>query len=142
MNTLKSVGAVLAGFITVFILSVVTDYVLEALGIFPPTDQGLFVTWMLILAFAYRFIYTVMGGYVTALLATTLPMRHVIILGIIGTVAGTIGVFVGWDLSDHWYPIALAVTALPSTWLGGKLRTNLIRRQDASQVSDAPSVKK
>jgi len=123
MNTLKSIGAVLAGFITVVILSVVTDYVLESLGIFPPPGQGLFVTWMLILAFTYRFIYTVIGGYVTALLAPANPMRHVTILGIIGTVAGTIGVFVGWDLSDHWYPMALAVTALPSTWLGGKLKT-------------------
>jgi len=123
MNTLKSIGAVLAGFITVVILSVVTDYVLETLGIFPPPGQGLFITWMLILAFTYRFIYTVIGGYVTALLAPANPMRHVIILGIIGTVAGTVGVFVGWDLSDHWYPIALAVTALPFTWLGGKLKT-------------------
>lgn len=142
MNKLKSINSVLVGFIVVVILSVGTDYVLESLDIFPSPDQGLFVTWMLILAFAYRFIYTVIGGYVTALLAPTLPMRHVIILGIIGTVAGTIGVFVGWDLSDHWYPIALAVTALPSTWLGGKLRTNLTRRQDTSQVSDASFVKK
>lgn len=123
MNVLKSIGAVLAGFMTVVLLSVATDYMLESLGIFPPSGEGLFITWMLILAFAYRFLYTVAGGYVTAVLAPTMPMRHVTILGIIGTVAGTVGVFVGWNLSDHWYPIALAVTAFPSTWLGGILRT-------------------
>lgn len=123
MSTLKSIGAILAGFIVVVLLSIGTDFILESLGIFPSPDQGLFITWMLMLAFAYRFIYTVLGGYATASLAPSAPMKHVRILGIIGTIAGTIGVFVGWNLSDHWYPIALAVTAYPSTWLGGKLKT-------------------
>jgi len=51
-------------------------------------------------------------------------MRHAIILGVVGIVAGAIGVVVAWDLSPHhWYPIALVVTALPCTWLGGKLKT-------------------
>lgn len=122
-NTLKSIGAVLAGFVTVVVLSVGTDSVLEARGVFPPLEKGLFITWMLIVALVYRCIYTVAGGYVTALLAPDRPTRHAIILGIIGIVAGTIGVVVGWDLSAHWYPIALVITALPCTWLGGKLKT-------------------
>lgn len=122
-NTLKSIGAVLAGFITVVILSVGTDFVLENLGIFPPlSDPGSYVTWMLMFAFAYRSVYTAAGGYVTATLAPNRPMRHVIILGIIGTAAGIVGIIVGWNLSSHWYPIALAVTGLPFTWFGGKLR--------------------
>lgn len=124
MNRLKSVGAVLAGFVTVVVLSVGTDSVLEKLGIFPPPDQGLFITWMLVLALVYRCAYTVAGGYVTALFAPNRPLRHVIILGLIGIVAGSVGVVVGWNLSAHWYPIALVITALPCTWLGGKLKTN------------------
>ena len=123
MNTLKTIWAVFAGFVTVVILSVATDFALESVGIFPPPDQGLFITWMLILALAYRCVYTVAGGYVTARLAPDRPMRHVIILGIVGVVAGSIGVVVGWNLSAHWYPIALVITALPCTWLGGKLKT-------------------
>ena len=125
-NVFRSIGAVLAGFITVVILSVGTDSLMEALGVFPPPDKGLFITWMLIVALIYRCIYTVAGGYVTARLAPDRPMRHVIILGIIGIVAGSIGVVVGWNLSAHWYPIALVITALPCTWLGGKLRTNKV----------------
>ncbi len=124
MNTFKSVLAVFAGFITVVILSVGTDFILETLGIFPPPGKGLFVTWMLLLALIYRSIYTIAGGYVAAMIAPNRTMRHVIILGIIGTVAGTIGVVVGWNMSAHWYPIALAVTAFPLTWLGGKLKKN------------------
>ena len=67
-------------------------------------------------------IYAVAGGYVTAWLAPKNPMRHVIILGCIGIVLGSIGVVVAWNLSAHWYPLALVITALPCTWLGGKLK--------------------
>ena len=123
MNTLKSAGAVLAGMVVIVALSAGTDFILESYGIFPPPDQGFFITWMLLLAFAYRLIYQVLGGYVTAILAPNRPLRHAVILGIIGTALSIVGVFVAWNLSDHWYPIALVVTALPSAWLGGKLKS-------------------
>lgn len=119
----KSIGAILAGFITVFVLSIVTDFLLETLGVFPPQVQGLFTTWMLMLALVYRCAYTVAGGYITASQAPDRPMRHAIILGIIGIIAATLGAAAGWNLSQHWYPIALIVTGLPCTWLGGKLKT-------------------
>jgi hypothetical protein len=124
MNVLKSIWAVFAGFLVVVILSTATDFVLEHLGIFPPPGEGLFVTWMLVVALAYRMLYTVAGGYVTARLAPSRPVRHVVILGCIGIAAATAGTIVGWNLSQHWYPIALVITALPCTWLGGKLGIN------------------
>jgi hypothetical protein len=124
MNTFKSVGAVFAGFVTVVILSMGTDFALESLGIFPPlSDPGLYITWMLLLALAYRCVYTAAGGYVTAVLAPSRPMRHVIILGIFGLAGGAAGVIVGWNMSHHWYPIAILISAFPCTWLGGRLKT-------------------
>jgi hypothetical protein len=126
MTTLKSIGAVLAGFLIVVIFSTLTDTILEKAGIFPPPTEGLFVTWMLALALAYRTVYTIVGGYVTAALAPANPSKHVTILGIIGTVMGCIGIYVGvvlFTLSPMWYPIALAVLAFPSVWLGGRLKT-------------------
>jgi hypothetical protein len=123
-NIFKSIGAVVAGFFTVALFSIGTDVALESIGVFPPPEEGgVFVTWMLLLAFIYRTIYTVLGGYVTASLAPQNPIKHVVILGVIGTAVGTLGAIVAWDLSSHWYPIALVVAALPSTWLGGKLAT-------------------
>src|SRR5690348_14122814 len=101
--TLKSILAVLAGFLIIVVLSVVTDAILEAAGVFPSaSDQGKFVTWMLLLAFGYRTIYNVLGGYVTAAIAPANPIRHTVILGGIGTLGGIAGVIYGWDLSDHW----------------------------------------
>lgn len=123
METGKKIGAVLAGFFTVVLLSVGTDAVLEAAGIFPPpSGQGLFVTWMLALAFFYRSVYAVMGGYVTAALSPVRPDRQVMALAILGTAGGIAGVIYGWNMSDHWYPIALAVTAYPLTTLGGRMQ--------------------
>jgi hypothetical protein len=122
-NTFKSIGAVLAGLIAIVALSAGTDFVLESLGIFTPPDQGFFTPWMVMLALIYRCIYAVAGGYIAARLAPNRPMRHAIILGLIGLVASIAGAIVAWDLSPHWFPIALIITALPCTWLGGKLKT-------------------
>lgn len=122
-QTIKSIGAVLAGFILVVILSTVTDTILEKTGVFPSPENGLFITWMLALALVYRCIYTIAGGWLAAALAPQKPMKHGIMLGLIGTAMACIGVVVGWNLSPHWYPISLVITALPCTWLGAKLRS-------------------
>jgi len=124
-KTIKSIGAILAGFITVFVLSVVTDVILEKIGVFPPlSNPEAYVWWMLLLALIYRSIYSVIGFYLTGILAPNRPMRHAIILGIIGTVFATLGAFANWGKSapgTEWYPILLVLVTLPCAWLGGKL---------------------
>jgi hypothetical protein len=122
-NVSKSIWAVLAGFLVVVLLSTMTDSLLESAGLFPQPDTNVYMPgWMLFLALLYRSAYTVLGGYVTAMLAPQNPMKHVKVLAVIGTIGGVIGMIVGWNLSEHWYPIALAVTAYPLVWWGGKLR--------------------
>lgn len=122
MKTTKTIFAIIAGFLTVVILSTVTDFVLEKLGILPSPKDGLFITWMLVLALAYRSIYTVVGGYVTAWLAPERPIHVVKILAFIGLLAGIVGIVFGWNLSQHWYPIAIAITGPIFTILGGFIR--------------------
>ena len=119
----KSIISIFTGFVAVVILSTVTDKILESTGIFPPLSEPLAYTpSMLAVALVYRCIFTVVGGYITVRLAPDRPMRHAIILGCVGIAAGTIGVVYAWNFSpEHWYPIALVLTALPCTWLGGKL---------------------
>lgn len=118
----KSIGAVLAGIVMGAALSIGTDFTLAALRIFPPVESRSFLPWMLGLALFYRSVYTVASGYITAMLAPQRPMRHVVILGIVGILVSAGGVVAGWNLSQHWYPIALVIIALPCAWLGGKLR--------------------
>ncbi len=124
-SILKSIGAVVAGFITVVVLSIITDIVLEAVKFFPPQDKPeLYTGGLLLIAFIYRSIYTIAGGYIAAMLAPDKPIRHAVILGAIGMVMGTLGAVANWDktaASGAWYPVALVIVAIPCTWLGGRL---------------------
>jgi hypothetical protein len=91
------------------------------LQVYPPWGQPMYDPGLNLLALSYRIVYTVVGGYITARLAPHSPMRHVWALGVIGLVVGTAGAIttIPMHLGPAWYPIALAVTALPCTWLGG-----------------------
>lgn len=120
-STFKSIGAVLAGIIIIVVLSTVTDIALESTGFMKIPFIGN-PWWIILLALVYRIIYTGAGGYVTAVLAPGRPMRHAIILGIIGTVLGTLGAIASWERAPSWFMIGIIVTALPCTWLGGKLQ--------------------
>jgi hypothetical protein len=124
MNILKGIGAILAGMIFIGVFHAGTDFVLEKLGIFTQPSEGFHTPWMVVTATIYRCVFTVIGGYITAALAPNPPMRYVIILGVIGLLLCTLGaiVTIPMRIAPAWYPIVLAVTALPCTWLGGFLR--------------------
>jgi hypothetical protein len=123
-RVLRSVGAVLAGFVSVAVLSLVTDQLLHVLNVYPPWGQPMFEPGLNSLALSYRIVFTVLGGYITARLAPSAPMRHALVLGLIGFATATAGAVVTitkYDLGPDWYPIALALTALPCTLLGAFL---------------------
>ena len=120
MKLLKSVGAIVAGFLVIGILHTVTDLVLEKSGIFPPPGQpAALETKYLAIAALYRNIYNVFGGWLTGRLAPSGPVGHAIILGLLGFLANIAGGIVMWKIGAHWYPLLLAALALPSCWLGG-----------------------
>jgi hypothetical protein len=114
---LKSFGAILAGFLLVFILSIATDLIMVKVHVFPsPAEPYAYLPWMLVLALVYRSVYTVLGGYITALLAPDHPIRHVMILGLIGVVIAILGTIANWSkaiVSGTWYPITLIILTLP-----------------------------
>lgn len=124
-SVLRSVLAVVAGVLAVFILSLVTDVVLHATGIYPPWFQPM-ADALWVFALAYRIVYGIAGGYVTAWLAPARPMTHVIVLGAVGFVLSILGVAANWnkgpEFGPKWFSLALVATALPCAWLGGKLR--------------------
>jgi hypothetical protein len=128
----RSILAVLAGIVFGAALSVGTDSLLRAAGIFPKLGErmsdGLFG-----LATAYRIVYGILGSYVIARLAPNRPMQHALIGGLFGFVVSIIGAVATWnrDLGPHWYAIAIAVTALPCAWVGGKLRLLQARGAEA-----------
>lgn len=129
-STSKSIVAVVVGFLAIVVLSIGTDAVMHASGIFPRLGQsmsdGLFV-----LATAYRIIFSIIGCYIAARLTLNQPMKHALWLGIVGVIVSAIGAATTWnggpEFGPHWYPLALIVVSLPCAWLGGKLRESQLR---------------
>ena len=121
---LRRIGAVLAGLLFVIITSTATDAIMHATGIFPPLGLPM-ADSLFVLALAYRIIYSTVGGYITARLAPDQPVKHALILGVIGLVLGLGGTVATWnrgaEFGPKWYPLLLMATAIPSTWIGGKL---------------------
>lgn len=130
MKVFKSIAAILAGILFFIVLSIGTDEILEKLNVFPSTHQSSFAVWMLALAFFYRCLYGVASGYITALLAPRKRMWHVMVVGYIGLAAATVSAIIDWGKQDQWYPIVLAITSLPSAWVGGKLRKTVRSRRN------------
>ena len=119
---LRSAAAIVVGFLSVAVFSLATDQVLHVVGVYPPWGEPMYDTGLNLLALSYRTLYTILGGYITAALAPHAPMRHVMVVAILGFVAGTAGAIAAikvGNLGPHWYPIALAITGPPCVWLGG-----------------------
>ena len=102
----------------------VTDLIFHTSGVFPPPGQPM-ATALWLLALGYRLVYGVAGGYIAARMAPDRPMRHALVLGLIGTALSLAGVAASWNqgpaFGPKWYPLALVVTALPTCWLGARL---------------------
>ena len=113
----------LLGLLAVVVLSLGTDQVLHVLEVYPPWGQPMREPGLNLLALAYRIVYGVVGGYIAARFAPHAPMRHAVVLGVVGLVLSVAGAIatIPMDLGPAWYPIALALTALPGSWLGGAL---------------------
>jgi len=130
----RSISALLAGFLVVVILSLGTDIVLHAVGVYPrlgqPMNDALFL-----LATAYRTVYGVVGSYITARQAPDRPMEHALLGGAVGLALSTAGAVVTWNrgpaFGPHWYPLALVATAMPCAWAGGRLRLMQLRARPA-----------
>src|SRR5258705_5666487 len=89
-NIGRSAVALLVGFVVGVVLSLGTDMVLHAIGVFPDFGQPV-ADKPLLLATIYRTIYLVLATYITARLAPERPMAHALLAGAIALVVSTIG---------------------------------------------------
>ncbi len=118
----RSILAVVAGIVVGVVLSTATDIGLHAIGLAPSVKER-WPNHLLLIATLYRSIYGIFGSYVIARLAPNLPMAHSLTAGALGLVLSTLGAIAAWSttVGQHWYPVALALTALPTAWIGAKL---------------------
>ena len=119
---MKSIGAILAGFLVIVVLSIGTDTVMHALSIFPPMGKPM-ADSLWLLATVYRAVYGIIGGYIAARLAPDRPMLHALGLGVLGLLAGLAGGVVTWNegpaFGPKWFALALVALPMPTCQTGG-----------------------
>ena len=122
-HTLRSIIAVLVGFLVIVVLSLATDQLFHSLNVYPPWNEPMRSHGLNFLALSYRVVYAILGSYLTARLAPRAPMKHAMILGYIGFALSALGAIaaIGADLGPMWYPIVLCLTSVPCAWIGGRL---------------------
>jgi hypothetical protein len=119
----RSILALLAGIAVGIVLSLGTDRTLHAIGV-APTLGSRWPNHLLVFAASYRSIYGILGAYMIARLAPNHPMGHALFAGALGLIVSTLGAVGAWNSTagQHWYPVALALTTMPTAWIGGRLR--------------------
>ena len=118
----QSILAIVAGVLVVVVATTAVDILLHLTGVLPAMGQPL-SDGLAVLASSYRLVISIAGAWLTARLAPDRPLVHAVRLGCVGTVLGVIGVAATWNagLGPRWYPISLAVLAIPQCWLGGRI---------------------
>jgi len=118
---LRSIWAVVAGVLFVVIVTTVVDVCFHLAGVYAPPPAPLSDA-LAALATAYRIPIGIAGGFLTAWLAPAEPLKHALILGVVGTCLGVAGYWYTRDLGlgPSWYAPLLALLALPQCWLGGQ----------------------
>ena len=122
-SILKSIGAVIAGYLVSAILTAITIAALGAL--FPASYNPENIGWV-IFNVIYGCAFAVVGGYVVARLAPSRPFVHATVLGVLMAI---FAVLTGMAVSaappspeyvnqPGWYYPVLAITVLPSILLG------------------------
>ena len=122
----KWIVSVLAVFLGVAVnfLAAPIDQFFHILHVFPPWGEPMRDVSENLLAFSYRALLAVAGGYVTARFAPGQPMRHAMILGAIGLVLTSAGAYYAMshrETGPLWYPVLLAALCLPASYLGARI---------------------
>jgi len=111
---IKSIVAVVAG-VGANMLAIPVDVALQSAGVFPAAGEGPYA-----LALAYRLAFAVLGGWATARLAPSSPMKHAWVLGALGVLFASLGAAAQWSAGHHWYPLVIIVLSFPATVVGAR----------------------
>lgn len=125
---MRSVMAVVAGFVLIGALSVGADALVHQIA--PGAYEGTRLTsvpW-LIATQLYVAVFATFGCYVCARLAPNRPLRHAMVLGALGLVFNLFGSFARWSDVPVWYHVVGLVMTMPYAYLGGWLRERELAR--------------
>ena len=118
---IRSILAVVAGFVAIAVLSLGADVVLRTLlsRRFSP-DGGTSDPAVLLIVLFYSAALGVLGCYLAARLAPRKPMTHAMVLGFIGLLLSIMATVANWKTAPAWYHVIALLLILPAAWVGGE----------------------
>ena len=129
---MRSVWAVLAGFILIGILGFGTDAIMHAMSSWAYDEKGGTRNLpILLVSMVYSAVYGLVGCYLTARLAPSSPMKHSLALGLIGVLVAAAINFQLWGHVPAWWSVLNVLVVLPLAWFAGRLRENELALQPA-----------
>ena len=122
---MRSIWAVVAGFLFIFVISTGTSLLVHLLApnIFM-ANGGTNNVVILCLTTLYTGVFAVVGCYLAARMAPSHPMRHALILGALGLILNLSFYSRMSAMAPSWYTILNLLLVMPYAWLGGRLREN------------------
>lgn len=124
---MRSIWAIVAGFLFIAVLSFGADAIMHATApkLFD-ANGGTTSFAILCLSTLFVGVFATVGCYLAARLAPSHPMRHALILGALGLFFSLVMTGKMWNMAPPWYNILNLVLVIPYAWLGGRLRESEI----------------
>lgn len=132
---LRSIAAVLGGFVLTAVLILITDGLMGMLlpSLFPTPTAGQpyeLTTGGVILNFSYAFLYAIAGGYFMAWIARRQIKKHLYWLLGLMVVFGVISAFMYLGILPWWYEPVVVVVGVAGFTLGARLYLSRVGEAD------------
>jgi len=124
----RSILAIVAGFLVIGALAFGTGMALAAAGVFPPATEPITDVGLLLLETAFVAVYAIFGCWLAAFLAPSNPMRHALVLGVLGLAFNVMGTVMNAGLRPTWALALNLALVMPYAWIGGRLREQQLER--------------
>ena len=135
---LRSILAVVVGYLFIGLLSFGADAGLRSAfpDAYSPTGR-VDSLGILLLTMAYVAIIAIAGCYITARMAPRNPMKHALILGVLGVITQVAMWAQFWNTAPAWFHIVSALLVMPYAWIGGRIREKQLERGGAPAIAPA-----
>lgn len=119
----RSILAVIAGSVTWMVTALGMDAILMSLAPqwFGPNGKVYSVPLMLFMM-SYSLLFSVLGGYVAALIARRKEMLHAFVLGVLQLAMGIMATIQFFDTAPLWWHLTFLTLLIPASLFGGWLR--------------------
>jgi len=120
---LRSLIAVIAGSVVWMVTALGMDALLmtfmpEWFGANGKTESVPLLLFMM----SYSLLFSVLGGYVTALIARRKETQHALALGVLQFVMGIMATVKFYDTAPLWFHVTFLLLLIPANIFGGQLR--------------------